>query len=495
MHGTRNNVLMTMTDPWGYFWTHDSKGEYSADSNCTILVQPIDSHGNPATQITINIFAVEAEEGFDGGSIYNQTTMSNSSLVISVGGHTGAIVTVDQSFFLFNFHSDGTVNRDGIAAFYYITSEEANIPWATLECPMDCFGQGTCVNGQCVCYSGYTGVLCKNDDLHKLFLLHDNCLYTDWASTTWNRTFEGNVCDLDLSPDPSPQAWTGISCSSHRIRELDLNGVNLDCHGNGLPAEPPLRYADMIDMSESHITGSIPTEFWRGYSLNQVNLRNADLTGNIGEGIADAPSLNLLDLSHNQITGPIPAALPRLQLLNEVDLSNNLMSGYIPSELADMPLAQISLSNNNFYCPTPQLIQIIDVSCNNLTVAAISPDSAISGDTGSTVTVTGVGFSYTANTLSCAFGGVLSDNTTVVSDTLLTCTVPQLIAGATTFALYAFGAPASLNALDFSFVPKCPYGTYLNANQSSCAVCPPHAMCEGGAQQPYPEFGYHQAIK
>ncbi|KAJ3165545.1 hypothetical protein HDU88_004032 [Geranomyces variabilis] len=31
---------------------HDSKGEYSADSNCIILIQPLDSHGNPATQIT-----------------------------------------------------------------------------------------------------------------------------------------------------------------------------------------------------------------------------------------------------------------------------------------------------------------------------------------------------------------------------------------------------------------------------------------------------------
>ncbi|KAI8585785.1 hypothetical protein BDZ88DRAFT_510333 [Geranomyces variabilis] len=488
MHGTRNGVMMTMTDPWGYFWTHDSKGEYSADSNCNILIQPLDSHGNPATQITFDIFSVEAEDGFDGGSIYTDTAMQDSSLVLQVGGHTGGIVTVNQSFAVFNFHSDGTVNRDGIAGFYYITSEAANIPWASLQCPMDCFGQGTCVNGRCVCHSGYTGVLCKNDDLHKLFLLYDNCIYTDWASTNWDRSFEGNVCDL-------AQIWTGIICSSNRVRELDLSAVNLDCHGNGLPREPPLRFADVIDFSESRITGTIPVEFWRGYYLNQINLRNTGVTGDIGEGIADAPSLNLLDLSNNQITGPIPAALSRLQLLNEVDLSNNLMSGYIPSDLENLPLARISLSNNYFYCPAPQISQIIDVSCNNLSVTTVSPTSAISGDTGTIVTVTGEGFSHAASTLSCVFGGVQSDNTTVASDSLLTCTVPQRIAGATTVSVYAFGAPAS-NALDFQFVPKCPYGTYLDsANESSCAVCPEHAICEGGPHQPYPEYGYHRSLK
>ncbi|KAJ3156324.1 hypothetical protein HDU89_004106 [Geranomyces variabilis] len=31
---------------------HDSKGEYPADSNCNILIQPLDSYGDPATQIT-----------------------------------------------------------------------------------------------------------------------------------------------------------------------------------------------------------------------------------------------------------------------------------------------------------------------------------------------------------------------------------------------------------------------------------------------------------
>ncbi|KAJ3153749.1 hypothetical protein HDU86_005082 [Geranomyces michiganensis] len=491
MHGTKNGVVVTLTEPWGYFWTHDHRGEYSADADCTVLIQPVDSQLNPATHITIDIFGVETEGCCDSADVYEGSTIDDQTLVASVNGSRSAVISVNGPSALFHFFSDGTVNRDGIAGFYYITAEAANIPYGSLKCPMNCFEQGTCINGRCVCHAGYSGVLCKNDDLVKLFALYDNCIYTDWAAAKWNRSLDINMCEL-----PPSKAWAGVICSSNRVRELDLSGVQLDCHGKGLPSTTALRYTDMINLSDSQITGPIPAEFWRGYYLNQVILRNAQLSGMIGEGIGSAPSLNLLDLSHNNLTGPVPIALSRLLLLNEVDLSHNQLSGYIPEELGNLPLAKISLVANNFYCPIPDLDQIVDVSCNNLTLVTISPESAISGATGQTVTVTGHGFSFSPDTLSCTFGGVESENTTIISDTKLECTVPQRIAGPTQFEIYAFGSPASHNSLDFQFVPNCVYGTYLNAaNRSTCAVCPAHAICEGGPHQPYPESGYHRSLK
>ncbi|KAJ3020496.1 hypothetical protein HKX48_000699 [Thoreauomyces humboldtii] len=156
MNHVRNDLVTTFTQPYGWIWSHDSSGEYSVDSNCTYLLQPVDSAGNAATSITIELLA---------GYVYEGTT-TDDPLVATFGNHTLFDIVVPGSSALVNFQSDSTVNRDGFAAIYSMNG--AQVDRSLLGCPFDCFGQGTCSNGICICDNGYYGAWCKNDDKLKV---------------------------------------------------------------------------------------------------------------------------------------------------------------------------------------------------------------------------------------------------------------------------------------------------------------------------------------
>ncbi|TPX60042.1 hypothetical protein PhCBS80983_g02065 [Powellomyces hirtus] len=373
MNGSGNDKTLTLTEPYGYFWTHDSRTEYASDSQCYVLIAPQDGN-RTVTSITIEFFHVETEDCCDDAKVYagsERPTEPDTEFAKILGNNITDIVVPGDTA-LFHFQSDGTVNRDGIAGFYYITANATDIPRANLKCPFNCYGHGDCVNGRCQCHMGYNGGLCKNDDKYKV-----GTSLEGWRST----------------------------------------GTNI---------------------------------LTRCFSFMMVVI---------------------------------------------VDLSENMLSGYIPEGLSELPEARILLHGNSFFCPTPNISQIISVSCGNVTVATIDPPRAVSGST-QLVTVTGDGFRENEGTTSCAFGGVLSTNTTVLNPNKVQCTVPQRVAGRTDFQLYAYGAAASANSVTFDFVPDCAPGTYLRSPaELQCSICPENAKCDGGSSPPYPVAGYHRALK
>ncbi|KAM7497899.1 hypothetical protein LguiA_022313 [Lonicera macranthoides] len=102
-----------------------------------------------------------------------------------------------------------------------------------------------------------------------------------------------------------------------------------------------LNHAQVLDLSQNNISGSIPLYFNNLISLVQeitsleglvsLNLSRNNLTGNIIQKIDHTKMLESLDLSRNQLPGEIPTGLASLTLLSVLDLSNNNFLGKIPS--------------------------------------------------------------------------------------------------------------------------------------------------------------------
>ncbi|TPX64332.1 hypothetical protein SpCBS45565_g05951 [Spizellomyces sp. 'palustris'] len=490
MHNTRNNDVLTLTEPYGFFWITDGIDEYAADANCSILIAPV--WDQPITGIAIDYITVETEACCDHAYTYAGDTLDAPE----VGRHNGTVTTqlqINGSTAFFNFQTDGSVQRDGIIAFYHILNIPDNeIPWVNISCPFDCYGRGQCVNGKCVCQEGYTGGLCKNDDNRKLFALYDNCQGDHWQAN-WDRTYQANICNFtDWSEYTIVSSWTGLSCANGRVSNMDMRGIGMNCTGNGLPRESLPRYLETIDFTGELLTGTLPGDLFRTPYLNQLFLSNTSLEGELPAEVSWATALNTFLLHDNNLTGPLPEGLTRLPQLNELDMENNNFFGFVLDDFAYLQRAIILLAGNQFFCPTPNITRIHSVSCNNISLTSVTPNTAVNTG-GDTVVVRGVGF-HPDIEMSCVFGGVSSLKTEVVDWNTIVCTVPPRLAGETSIEIWAFGKKAATNGLPFELLNDCAPGTYLSTtNMTQCLGCPDGAICDGGQNPPYPKYGYHKA--
>ncbi|KAJ3299667.1 hypothetical protein HK104_007738 [Borealophlyctis nickersoniae] len=491
MNGSLNDVVVELNAP------HDDLGEYSANSNCSVRIAPSGDLPNDFT-ITVEFVGVETEGCCDGATLHSGPNI-NAPIVASVSGIQPVNVTVAGPTAFFNFQADASVNRDGILARYYVTGYTDDV-FNNQRCPFDCYGRGQCVQGQCVCQSGYVGYLCENDDNKKLFQVYDNCQGSSWTfadGRNWNRTMDGNLCYLpeaQLEQYYNFADWEGLRCAWGRITNMDLSSLGLNCTGHGLPNDTMPRYVETLDLHNALLTGPIPDELFRTSYMTQLNMANTSVEGEIPTGITWAFSLDVLDLSNNHLSGALPSELGYLRSLTELNLENNSFYGFVPDGFGVLKeVAQVFLAGNDFFCPLPQIPQIVSGSCKNVTVDSVDPPTVVSSG-GTTVTAKGSGFSAIVP-MTCQFGEIASTRTTVIDNYTIECVVPEHVAGSTTFMISSFGKKTSVNALPFSFLMDCSPGTYLSGlNKTQCLPCPDHAVCEGGSTSPYPQYGYHRAL-
>ena len=111
-----------------------------------------------------------------------------------------------------------------------------------------------------------------------------------------------------------------------------------------------------LNLSNSGLTGQIPSEIGDLINLTIVGLQDNQLTGQIPPEIFNLPHLHMLVLRNNQLSGQIPDSIGNMgkgfsvSTLGAIDLSNNQLSGWIPDSIGDisMPcfITGFNLSNN-----------------------------------------------------------------------------------------------------------------------------------------------------
>ncbi|XP_074576784.1 receptor-like protein EIX2 [Curcuma longa] len=153
-----------------------------------------------------------------------------------------------------------------------------------------------------------------------------------------------------------------------QVQNLGLGSCQLDQFPYWLQTQKELKF---LDLSNSTISGELPTWFWDLTS----NLSLLNISFNLIEG--ELPKLlNInayadVDIRSNLFSGPLPVFSNFVELL---DLSNNQFSGTIPGDIAELQpyIISLSLSNNNLSGEIPnsiglmQELGVLDLSRNNL---------------------------------------------------------------------------------------------------------------------------------
>ncbi|KAG6538898.1 receptor-like protein EIX2 [Zingiber officinale] len=153
-----------------------------------------------------------------------------------------------------------------------------------------------------------------------------------------------------------------------QVQNLGLGSCQLDQFPYWLQTQKELEF---LDLSNSSISGELPTWFWDLTS----NLLLLNISFNLIEGELPKPlyinAFADVDIRSNLLSGPLPVFSNFVELL---DLSNNQFSGPIPGDIAELQpyIISLSLSNNNLSGEIPnsigliQELQVLDLSRNNL---------------------------------------------------------------------------------------------------------------------------------
>ena len=154
--------------------------------------------------------------------------------------------------------------------------------------------------------------------------------------------------NLNWSVDLAMSSWDGVTISGTPSRVTKLNLDNTGLSGT-IPSElGNLSSLEQLDLNYNDLSGTIPSELGDLSSLESLDLADNDLSGTIPSELGELSSLEYLDLGWNDLSGTIPSELGDLSSLQALFLFYNELSGTIPSELGDLSkLRYLKLSNND----------------------------------------------------------------------------------------------------------------------------------------------------
>lgn len=166
---------------------------------------------------------------------------------------------------------------------------------------------------------------------------------TFWSSQylDYTRSYANNIC-----------GWTGVTCNSLRVSEIDLSGWGI---GGILPTQIGLLdHITLFDLSNNRLSGNLPSELGHMTSLTYLSLASNFFNGSIPQTLgANLSYINQIKLGSNQFSGTLPLRLFREinTTASYVDLSSNNFVGQITSPICTLSTSlQISLSNNKLGC-------------------------------------------------------------------------------------------------------------------------------------------------
>ncbi|XP_057482742.1 receptor-like protein EIX2 [Actinidia eriantha] len=160
----------------------------------------------------------------------------------------------------------------------------------------------------------------------------------------------------------------------------------VDLSNNRLSGEIPssmgsLSSLTLLLLSGNNLSGEIPSSLQNCSLMGSLDLGGNRFSGNLPPWIGERmPNLLILRLRSNSFSGDIPKQLCGLSSLHILDLADNKLSGFIPSCLGNLSgmatdlnaerfegqLLVVTKGRELFYQSTLYLVNIIDLSSNNL---------------------------------------------------------------------------------------------------------------------------------
>ncbi|CAM8890458.1 unnamed protein product [Rhodiola kirilowii] len=179
----------------------------------------------------------------------------------------------------------------------------------------------------------------------------------------------------------NPCKWASITCSVDGfVTEIDIQSVPLQLPiPPGLSSFPALQ---KIVISDSNLTGTIPSDLGDCVKLKVIDLSSNGLTGSIPRTIARLQNLEDLILNSNQLSGKIPTEIYACITLKNILLFDNRLSGNIPAEIGKLQNLEMLRAGGN-----KDIVGVIPDeigNCRNLTVLGLA-DTGISGSLPSSI--------------------------------------------------------------------------------------------------------------
>jgi len=194
-----------------------------------------------------------------------------------------------------------------------------------------------------------------------------------------------------------------------------LNTTSLNLLNSGLTGSIPSEIGNLTNLTylylyNNELSGSIPPEIGNLTNLTWLWLYDNQLTGSIPSSIGNLTNLTGLFLNNNQLTGRIPSEIGNLTNLTNLDLSDNELTEEIPPEIGNLTnLFQLLLNNNQLMGEIPESICNIDIfwisfpyfDIDNNQLCPPYPDCISEED---------IGYQDTSECVECILGDINNDS-------------------------------------------------------------------------------------
>jgi hypothetical protein len=108
----------------------------------------------------------------------------------------------------------------------------------------------------------------------------------------------------------------------------------------------------MLELTENHVRGNIPTTVGSLEELSSLFLESNELTGTLPTELGPLPHLAEVLIGDNQLSGPIPSEFGRLSELQTLDVVRNRLTGTLPTEIGLWPVIEYCHFSSNFMTGT-----------------------------------------------------------------------------------------------------------------------------------------------
>ncbi|KAL4361413.1 hypothetical protein GQ457_04G002230 [Hibiscus cannabinus] len=165
-----------------------------------------------------------------------------------------------------------------------------------------------------------------------------------------------------------------IPVSIGNLTSLVILVLSQNSLSGSTPPSPTYSNLTNLQLSNNHLTGTLPDNLCLGGVLTRFGVSNNDLTGSIPSSLRDCRSLYRVRLEGNHFTGNISDAFGMYPKLNYIALSDNNFFGELSPKWGQCPnLTCLQISNNNISGKIPFELRhatqlgVLDLSLNHLT--------------------------------------------------------------------------------------------------------------------------------